>query len=62
MRLAVENLMLKHEFSEVAQVITISLGVYAGVPSEDSAERLLDDADKALYQAKANGRNRVETI
>ena len=62
MRLAVENLMLKHEFSEVAKVITISLGVHASIPSGNSVERLLDDADKALYQAKANGRNRVETI
>ena len=62
MRLAVESLMLHHEFSEVAQVITISLGVVARVPMEESAETLLNDADKALYQAKANGRNRIETI
>lgn len=62
MRLTVEELMLKHEFSEVAQVITISLGVVACIPSGDSPNKLLQAADKALYQAKENGRNRVETI
>ena len=41
--------------------ITISLGV-AAIPSQgiDTTEHLIACTDKALQQAKANGRNRVE--
>ena len=40
---------------------TVSLGV-AGIPTQgiETAEHLIACADKALHQAKANGRNRVE--
>ena len=40
---------------------TVSLGV-AGIPAQgiETAEHLIACADKALHQAKANGRNRVE--
>jgi len=39
--------------------ITISLGVAQFQPGEDAME-ILNQADAALYQAKENGRNRVE--
>ena len=40
--------------------ITISIGVAAGIPGEVSShEVLLAAADKALYEAKRAGRNRV---
>ncbi len=39
--------------------VTLSLGVAASPPC-DGADTLLREADRALYQAKAGGRNRVE--
>ncbi len=41
--------------------ISSSFGV-ATLNAEESLEQLMDQADQALYQAKRNGRNRVETI
>jgi diguanylate cyclase (GGDEF)-like protein len=40
--------------------ITISIGVAAWTGVEETLEQLIDRADKALYRAKENGRNRVE--
>ena len=40
--------------------VTISLGVAAFSKGLKSEEELIADADKALYRAKQNGRNRVE--
>ncbi len=40
--------------------LTISLGVASWSSDYQDAEQLLKEADKCLYQAKANGRNRVE--
>jgi diguanylate cyclase (GGDEF)-like protein len=41
--------------------VTISLGVASLTVSVESIEALIVNADKALYRAKAGGRNRVET-
>ncbi len=56
----VGQLNITHAQSDIGHV-TISIGVAAMIPCmSDEAEVLLQDADCALYQAKAQGRNRVE--
>jgi diguanylate cyclase (GGDEF)-like protein len=40
--------------------VTCSFGVAAVAPDVSSPERLYEVADRALYMAKKNGRNRVE--
>jgi diguanylate cyclase (GGDEF)-like protein len=48
--------------SEQEVAITISVGVAtAEHPANCTTEKLLQSADAAMYQAKENGRNRVET-
>jgi diguanylate cyclase (GGDEF)-like protein len=57
----VENLKIKREFKDVADHITLSLGVYTGMPSDETSMLLdyIGNADKALYCAKNDGRNVV---
>jgi len=46
--------------SDPEQRITVSLGVALSTPADQRPADVLTRADRALYQAKANGRNRVE--
>jgi GGDEF domain-containing protein len=41
--------------------VTASIGVATSRPQNSSAEEVIQAADKALYRAKAAGRNRIET-
>ncbi|MDR0226806.1 MAG: diguanylate cyclase [Burkholderiaceae bacterium] len=57
---AVRVLGLPHAASPLGETLTLSLGVASIVPSPaTSAQQLLADADRRLYQAKHGGRNRV---
>jgi diguanylate cyclase (GGDEF)-like protein len=59
-RAAVASLNLVHAVSPHG-VVTVSIGLASVEPGEDSSpQHLLEAADKALYRAKFNGRNRVE--
>jgi len=58
----IENMKLPHPMSEVSKYVTISAGMSSIVPPDNNTyKQLLDKADKALYTAKQNGRNRVIT-
>ncbi|MTI64530.1 sensor domain-containing diguanylate cyclase [Methylophaga sp.] len=50
-----------HEQSEVSQILTISIGSGTIVPThKDELRDFLDTIDRALYQAKQTGRNRIK--
>ena len=56
----VEALEIPYEHSSVSNCVTLSLGVRTVSKDMDySKNKLIDDADKALYNAKLNGRNQV---
>ncbi|QKO22605.1 diguanylate cyclase [Rhodoferax sp. BAB1] len=60
--IAVAERILAHvaESRDSLPTITVSIGVATNRPDEDQIDALLARADKALYQAKTEGRNRVE--
>ena len=58
LRLEVLALMLPHQASPTAGFVTISLGIACLKTGQDISDKvLLNQADKALYQAKSQGRN-----
>lgn len=60
LRLKIEGLAIPHLTSRVVPVVTLSIGVATALPYDTGdSEDLVKAADRALYQAKSAGRNRV---
>ena len=56
----VEAMEVAHKYSKAGDVVTVSIGAINLIPSkEDSIDEIVNNADKALYEAKNQGRNRV---
>lgn len=60
LRTSIEQLRLHHPASPVGLHLTVSIGVASRIPDfSEGSEQLLAAADRALYVAKAQGRNLV---
>ncbi|KZL89028.1 phytochrome-like protein cph2 [Clostridium magnum DSM 2767] len=56
----IEALRITHEHSSVSPYVILSLGIKTIVPKVNySINEFIEDADKALYNSKLNGRNQV---
>ncbi len=56
----IKKLKIIHDLSQASHYVTLSLGVASVVPSsQSSVESLIANADRALYEAKSLGRDRI---
>jgi diguanylate cyclase (GGDEF)-like protein/PAS domain S-box-containing protein len=60
LRSTIQELNLAHPDSPVSEHVTLSMGISSASPNSNfSSEELVTRADKAMYQAKSQGRDRV---
>jgi len=59
LRAAIESYPFPHHVAQPLGKVTVSIGVATFPEDATTEEKLLDAADRALYQAKADGRNLV---
>ncbi|MEA1988499.1 MAG: sensor domain-containing diguanylate cyclase [Pseudomonadota bacterium] len=58
-RTDIQNLAIPHSASTCHSTVTVSIGVSSCDGHCDSSQHTIEEADKALYQAKEQGRNRT---
>ena len=55
----IRRLQIEHQASSAGSIVTVSIGMSAIDKNENLPRTLIMNADKALYQAKAKGRNNM---
>ena len=58
-RKKIESLKISHLNSQTGNIVTISIGVASMIPEDEDLEKIVLNADTALYNAKKSGRNKV---
>lgn len=57
----IQAMNIEHKNSKVSEIVTISIGLSCVTPmNQNELKLVLEFADRALYKAKQNGRNRIE--
>lgn len=60
---AIRNLGIRHEYSPIKDIITLSIGCSVIIPNQSiEKQSLLNKADEALYRSKDKGSNREELL
>ncbi|HIM07789.1 MAG: diguanylate cyclase [Gammaproteobacteria bacterium] len=60
---SIETLKIPHETSDISDYVTISIGIVSVIPDLPcDINALIKAADNKLYEAKNNGRNRIEAV
>lgn len=55
------KLAITHEYSAIAPIVTVSMGVAAMIPENNTtSQELVEAADRQLYEAKDAGRNQIK--
>lgn len=58
----IQSLRIPHSSSEIADIVTLSIGLATTVPTSSAKpQELIKMADSALYLSKSNGRNSITT-
>jgi diguanylate cyclase (GGDEF)-like protein len=58
----VQSLKIAHRSSEIADIVTISIGIATIIPSSETQPKdLIHLADTCLYTSKTKGRNTIST-
>ncbi|MFW3615473.1 sensor domain-containing diguanylate cyclase [Billgrantia antri] len=60
-RAAISDAAIPHRASDISHLVTVSMGVASATPVSGTPASLIEQADRRLYRAKQDGRDRIVT-
>ncbi|QTP58841.1 sensor domain-containing diguanylate cyclase [Billgrantia antri] len=60
-RAAISDAAIPHRASDISHLVTVSMGVATATPVSGTPASLIEQADRRLYRAKQDGRDRIVT-